>query len=167
MVHLTYNDIERRKMPSPCKIGLFTRYHSETPCKVCPEQFAAYPETPERIRADCIRNAGTDRARTVSRYHAGADRKQLDRIPNSRNRYRPRRNDSALCNPAATDTDRNRNRPPKPCRPNQPEPITPNRSSFSRSARAGFFAALRSGERSRFTDPLLPCKEVLSAVFLR
>ena len=34
----------------------------------------------------------------------------------------------------------------EPRRPNQPEPIPPNRSSLSRSARAGFFAALRSGD---------------------
>lgn len=72
MVHLAYNGTERRKMPSPLKIELFTRYHSETPCKVCPKQSAACPETPQSIRADCIQNAGTNRARTVSRYHAGA-----------------------------------------------------------------------------------------------
>lgn len=35
-------------MPSPLKIGLFTRYHSETPCKVCPKQSAAYPERRNR-----------------------------------------------------------------------------------------------------------------------
>ena len=36
-------------MPSPLKIGLCKRYHSETPCKVCPKQLAAHPETPEQI----------------------------------------------------------------------------------------------------------------------
>ena len=48
-VHLTFNGTERRKTPSPLKIGLFTRCHSKTPCIVCPKQSAAYPVTPQRI----------------------------------------------------------------------------------------------------------------------
>jgi hypothetical protein len=55
MVHLTYNAAGRRKCALKSKIELFTRYHSEMPCKVCPK-----------------RRRGS--ARTVSRYHAGADR---------------------------------------------------------------------------------------------
>ena len=38
MVHLAFNGTERRKMPFPLKIGLYVRYHSETPCKVCRKQ---------------------------------------------------------------------------------------------------------------------------------
>ena len=49
MVHLTYNAIERRKSACTCKIWLYVRYHSETPCKVCPNQRRIYPETPQRI----------------------------------------------------------------------------------------------------------------------
>ena len=107
-------------MPSPLKIGLFTRYHSKTTRKVCPEQSAAYPETPERIHADRIRNAGTDRAGTISRRGSRADcitlsrrsRSKQPRIISARTNTalsdRPRRNDSALCSPAITDTDRSR-----------------------------------------------------------
>lgn len=85
MVHLTYNATERRKMPSPLKIGLFMRHHSETPCIVCPKQSAAYPETPEQIERGLYhaitpepignsltgsRTAGTDtdRAGMIQRY---------------------------------------------------------------------------------------------------
>ena len=41
MVHLTFNDTECRKCAFKCKIELCKRYHSETPCKVCPKQPAA------------------------------------------------------------------------------------------------------------------------------
>ena len=109
MVHLTYNAIERWKMPSTFKIGLYVQYHSETPCKVCPKQFAAYPERRNR-----------------------ADRKQLDRILNSRNRYRP----------------------------NQPGTIIPNRSSLSRSARPNFYCSPVRGVCSLFTAPLFIMPEV-------
>lgn len=106
-------------MPSPLKIGLFTRYHSKTTRKVCPEQSAAYPETPERIHADRIRNAGTDRAGTISRRGSRADCITLSRRSRSKQPHiisartntalsdRPRRNDSALCSPAATESARN------------------------------------------------------------
>lgn len=85
-------------MPSTCKIELFKRYHSETPCKECPKQSAAYPGTPQRIPRrlypEC--RSRSEQPRTIS---AGADTALSDR---------PRRNYSALCNPAPTDTDRNR-----------------------------------------------------------
>ena len=87
-------------MPSPLKIGLYVRYHSKTPCKVCPKQFAAYPGTPERIRADCI----TLSCRSRSEQPCTVSARTGTALS-----YRPRRNDSALCNPAPTDTDQSRN----------------------------------------------------------
>lgn len=65
-VHLTYNDIERGKMPSPLKIGLYVRYHSERLAKyarIIPEQAERilrglyHAITPERL----------DKKRTLSR----------------------------------------------------------------------------------------------------
>ena len=126
MVHLTYNGAERRKMPSTLKIELFTRYHSETPCKVCPIQSAAYPETLKRP------------APTVSRYHAGADRSSREPSPHIMHSM------CGLVKPYAIQRRPEPEPTAEPCRPNQSGTITPNRSNLSRSARAGFFAALRS-----------------------
>lgn len=61
------------------------------------------------------RNAGTDRAETISRRGSRADCITLS--------DRPRWNNSALCSPAPTDTDRNRSRPP-----NRADRISPERS---------------------------------------
>lgn len=65
MVHLTYNGTERRKTPSPLKIELFARYHSETPCKVCPNH---------------TRTAGEDTAETIPAYQIGTNRSSYARI---------------------------------------------------------------------------------------
>lgn len=70
------------------------RYHSETPCKVCSKQSAAHPETPERVPRGLYHAIMPQQPRTMS---AGTDTALSDR---------PRRNDSAVCNPTATDTDR-------------------------------------------------------------
>ena len=158
-------------MPSPLKIELCKRYHSETPCKVCPKQSAAYPETPERIRADRIQNAGTDRAETICRRGSRADcitiscrsRSEPPRIISAGTdtalSCKPRRNDSALCNPAPTDTDRSRN-----AWTNHADRISPERSHQAGAAFHGqpvriFHGSPVRGVCSRCNALLLPCKE--------
>ena len=124
MVHLTLNDTERGKSAYPCKIELCKRYHSETPCKVCPKQFAAYPETPEQIERGLYhaitpepignsltgsRTAGTDTDRTGICWKRSEQPRTISAGTDTALSCRPRRNDSALCSPAPTDTDRSRN----------------------------------------------------------
>ena len=104
--------------------------------------------TPEPIGNSLTgsRTAGTDTDRAGICWKRSEQPRTISAGTDTALSDRPRRNDSALCSPAPTDTDRSRNRPPEPCRPNQPKPLPPNRSSLSRSARAGFFTALRSGD---------------------
>lgn len=57
---------------------------------------------------------------------------------------------------------------PEMCRQKQPGTIAPNWSSLSRSARAGFFAALRSGELTAGSQlPYLSCQRSAFCDFLR
>lgn len=114
-------------MPYTRKIELFKRYHSEMPCKVCPKQSAAYPETVKPDPRGHILHSIMQPCGLVKPYAIQFATLRNDR--NSRNRYRPEPEPTA-----------------EPCRPNQPGTIAPNRSSLQRSARAGFFAALRSGD---------------------
>lgn len=125
MVHLTFNGAERRKMPSPLKIGLCKRYHSETPRKNA------------RNSLQHIQKRRRGSAPTVSRtpeqiprglYHAitpeqiGAAAHHI-----SRNQYSAIRPTApelfSAMQSAPTDTDRNRNRPP-----NRADRISPERS---------------------------------------
>ena len=66
MVHLTYNDTERRKSAIECKIRAYIPIYPEMLLQSVPNQ----PETVCSIS----RNAAEDPARTVLRYHAGIDR---------------------------------------------------------------------------------------------
>ena len=154
MVHLTFNGTERRKMPSPLKIGLFTRYHSETPCKVCLETVCSISRTPEQIER--------------GPYHAITPEPVGAAMHNiNRNRYRAIRSEQP-CKVLHSQSSGDRYRPePEPTdeqrRPNQPGTITPNRSSLSRSALPGFFAALRSGELT--AGSMLPCLSCQRSAF--
>ena len=57
-------------MHSPCKIELFARYHSETPRKVCPKQFAAYPDTVKPDPCGRILHSMSSRAYLSSRMQS-------------------------------------------------------------------------------------------------
>lgn len=158
-------------MPSPLKIELFTRYHSETPCKVCPKQSAAYPETPEPIPPK--QSAAEDPARTVSRYHAGASRSSRAPSPHIlHSMHGPVKPETVKpetvkpyaiqLRPIPTGTDR-RTVPTESARNDRAEP----EKLDTASPRRIFHCSPVRGLRSRFAAPLLPCKEVLSAGFLR
>lgn len=126
-------------MPSPLKIGLFTQYHSEMHCKECLKQSAAHhhaimPQQPRTI------STRTDTALSD----------------------RPRRNDSAVCNPAATDTDR-QTAPTKSARNDHTKP----EQLVTVSPRRIFRCSPVRGLYSRCNALLLPCKVYRSASFLR
>ena len=126
-------DLERHRTPEKChripNKGIYTDI-SQNAIAIRAESARNNPERRKQSAAE-------DPARTVSRYHAGADRSSY--AP-----YQPEQPE-----PTA-----------KPRRPNQPEPITPNRSSLSRSASAGFFDAIRSGECAAGSHlPYLSCQE--------
>lgn len=91
-------------MPSPLKIGLFARYHSEIPCRICLKQSAAYPETPQRIPRG-LYHAITPQQIGKAAHHI------------SRNRYR-------AIMPTAPE------RPDEPRRPNQPGTICQTGAAF-------------------------------------
>lgn len=100
---------------------------------ICAVSFRnAAQSMPETVRS-ISRNAGTDQAETISRRGSRTDCITLSR----RSGYRAIRSTA-----------------PVQLRQNQPETIALNRSSLPRSARAGFFAALRSWNCA--ADTMLP-----------
>lgn len=126
MVHLTYNGAERRKSTAECKIRAYIPIYPKcycNPCQISPKQSAAYPGNRNRSR----RNNQPQRI-PCGLYHDIMPQ-QIETTAHhiSRNRYR------AIM--------------PTVCRYHAgADREQPNRSSLSRSDRAGFFAALRSGE---------------------
>ena len=75
MVHLTYNDTKRRKMPIECKIELYTRYVFNVPCYFVPcysVQIPEYCAGYARLRLSV--SAGLARTGTVFSYERGAAR---------------------------------------------------------------------------------------------
>ena len=99
MVHLTYNGIERRKMPIECKIELYTRYHPGMPCYFVPCYSVQIPEyCAGYARIAFVGICWTSTNRTVFSYEKGAARC-------SPARTRPRR--SALPYPILTFSDKN------------------------------------------------------------
>ena len=135
-------------MPSPLKIELFTRYHSGMHCKVCPKRLAAHPETPEQIERK--QSAAEDPARTVSRY-------QIDRAGIIQ-RYAVQRRPIPTGTGADRRTVQTESARNDHAKPEQLATVRPRRI---------FCCSPVRGVCSRFTAHLLPCKEVLSAAFLR
>lgn len=120
---MTCNAAERRKSAAECKIRAYIPIYPEMLLQSAPNQpetVCSISRTPEQIERK--QSAAEDPARTVSRYHAGAGRSSQTGTDTALS-DRSSRAKSCTVNPAATDTDRNRNRPT-----NRADRISQNRS---------------------------------------
>ena len=103
----------------PETVCSISRNAAEDPCGLY------HSITPEPIGNSLTgsRTAGTDTDRAGICWKRSEQPRTISAGTDTALSYRPCRNNSALCNPAPTDTDRNRNRPT-----NRADRISPNRS---------------------------------------